>query len=151
MAADSSFIPESNPTPDLLLTFIKFDLRDKNVNAFESFASNIYEQSFEMHYSGFSPVGFYLVERGCKKEMYQFFMNKFPFIHSVLASTVSSPGPRRNCVGLSPYFGEEDEDSDDDHENDNDDVSGVVYLGKDDKLTKKERATLEFFIAQLRL
>ncbi len=91
MEADSSFIPESNPTPDSLLTFIKFDLRDKNVNAFKSFASNIYKQSFEMHYSRFSPVGFYLVEQQCIKEMHQFFMDKFPFIHSVLALTVSSP------------------------------------------------------------
>ncbi len=61
-ASDSSFIPESNPSPDLLLTLIKFDLRDKNVNAFKSFASNIYKQSFAMHYSGLALVGFYLVE-----------------------------------------------------------------------------------------
>ncbi len=63
MVADSSFIPESNPAPDSLSTFIKFDLRDKNVNAFKSFAFNIYKQSFEMHYSGFSLVGFYLVKQ----------------------------------------------------------------------------------------
>ncbi len=50
---------------------------------------------------------------------------------------------------MSLYFGEDNEDGDDDHENDNDDVLGVVYLGKDDKLTKKERAILEFFLAQL--
>ncbi len=62
LASDSTFIPKSNPSPDSLLTFIKFDLRDQNVNAFESFASNIYKQSFEMHYRGFPPVGFYLVE-----------------------------------------------------------------------------------------
>jgi hypothetical protein len=151
MAADSSFIPESNLTPDSLLTFIKFDLRDKNVNAFESFASNIYKQSFEMHYSGLSPVGYYLVEQRCIKEMYQVFMDKFPFIHSVLALTVSSPQSRGNHVGLSPYFGEDNEDGNDDHENNNSDISDVVYLGKYEKLTKKERAILEFFIAQLRL
>ena len=139
MVADSSFIPESNPTPDLLLTFIKFDLRDKNVNAFESFASNIYKQSFAMHYSGFAPVGLYLVERRCRKEMYQCFMDKFPFIHSVLALTVSSPQSRGNRVGLSPYFGEDDEDLDDNRENDDASDAGVVDLGKeDDKLTKKE-------------
>jgi hypothetical protein len=78
-------------------------------------------------------------------------MDKFPFIHSVLALTVSSPRSRGNRIGLSPYFGEDDEDCDDDHENDDDDVLGVVYLGEDDELTKKEQAILEFFIAQLRL
>ncbi len=62
-ASDSSFIPKSNPSPDLLLTLIKFDLRDENVNAFKSFASNIYKQSFAMHYSRFAPVGFYLVKQ----------------------------------------------------------------------------------------
>ncbi len=90
-ASDSSFIPESNPSPDSLLTLIRFDLRDKNVNAFKSFALNIYKQSFAMHYSGFAPVGFYLVEQRCIKEMYQCFMDKSPFIHSVLALMVSSP------------------------------------------------------------
>jgi hypothetical protein len=78
-------------------------------------------------------------------------MEKFPFIHSVLALTVSSPRSRGNCIGLSPYFGEDDEDLDDDHENDDATIAGVVDLGKEDKLTKKERAILEFFIAQLRL
>ena len=65
-------------------------------------------------------------------------MDKFPFIHSVLALTVSSPQSRGNCIGLSPYFGEDNEDDDDDHDNDDDDVSGVVDLGKDDELTKTE-------------
>ncbi len=77
-------------------------------------------------------------------------MDKFPFIQSVLALTVSSPRARGIGVSLSPYFGEDDEDLDDNNENDDASNAGVVDLGKeDDELTKKEQAILEFFFAQL--
>ncbi len=52
LTADSSFVPETHH-PESLLIHIKNDLRDDNVNAFESFASNIYKQSFERHYCRF--------------------------------------------------------------------------------------------------
>jgi hypothetical protein len=46
------------------------------------------------------------------------------------------------------YFGDNDYNSED-NENDSNEVSCVDELGNYDALTKKERAILEFFIAQL--
>ncbi len=101
-----------------------------------------------MHYNGFAPVGCYLVDRHSIKELFWYFIDKFPFIYSVLALTVSSPHSRGDCVELSSYF-REDDDNSEDNDNDSKDVSGVDESGDYDELTKKERAILEFFIAQL--
>jgi hypothetical protein len=83
LAVDSSLQPKTNPTPNYLLTFIKSDLRDENVDVFESYASNAYKNSFEVHYSGFALVGCNLVDQHRIKELYWYFTdNNFFSVHT---------------------------------------------------------------------
>ena len=79
--------------------------------------------------------------------MYDSFVELFPFVHSVLAMTVSSPRVRGNQVGLSSFFNTgEAADLD---EGNADDVADTEVT--EDNLMGKQRAILEFFIATLQL
>ncbi len=49
-------------------------------------------------------MGDFLVERRYIRTMYDLFVELFPFVHSVLAMTVSSPRAHGNQVGLSSFF-----------------------------------------------
>ena len=85
----------------------------------------------------------------------------FPFVHSVIAMTVSSPRSRGEQVDLSSFLDVDVDDNADDVPFD--DVTAHTNTVEDDPdidvevehehevLTKRERAILEFFIAKLRL
>jgi len=86
------------------------------------------------HYSGFTSVNGYLVERRSIRHMYNAMKAIFPFIHSVLSLTVSNP--RGEQI---PIFSQ-------------DDFTNVTDTpNMEEELSKRERAVLEFFIAQIRL
>jgi hypothetical protein len=89
--------------------------------------------------------------------MYDSFVELFPFVHSVLAITVSSPCARGNQVGMLSFFNTGDAADLDEGNADNFDVD-AAGRGEasdnevtEDNLTTKQRAVLESFIAKLQL
>ena len=84
----------------------------------------------------------FLVERRYIRPMYDSFVELFPFVHSVLAMTVSSPCPCKNQVGLSSFFNTgKAADLD---EGNADDVSDTELT--EDNLTAKQCAELDFLL-----
>ena len=81
------------------------------------------------------------------RTMHDSFVELFPFVHSVLAMTVSSPRARGNQVGLSSFFNTGE--ADDLDEGNADDVAETEVT--EDNLMRKQCAVLDFFIAKLRL
>ena len=71
-----------------------------NVDSFVSIVSEAYKTPFERQYIGFVVVGDFLVERRYIRTMYDSFVELYPFVHSVLAMTVSSPRAHGNMRDL---------------------------------------------------
>ena len=80
------------------------ELSGENIETFVSVVESAYKNSFEHQYIGFSVVGDYLVERKYLRTMYNSLIDLFPFVHSVLAMTVSLPRARGNRVDVSSFF-----------------------------------------------
>ncbi len=96
----------------LLLSPVRSELIDDNIDAFVSDVNNAYGQSFEQQYSGFSTTGGYLIDWSPQiRGMYDSLMSMFPFVHLVVALTVLAP--RGEQVGLSQVLS-----VDEDHTND---------------------------------
>jgi hypothetical protein len=93
------FIPDN---PKYLLSLVWLELIDDNIDAFVSVVNNTYKQSFEQQYSGFSTIGGYLNDWSQIREMNESLMSMYPFVHLVLALTVSAPQGEQ--VGLSQMF-----------------------------------------------
>ena len=72
-----------------LLSIIRSVLTDENIDSFLNLVEDIYKQSFELQYKGFTVVNDYLVERKDVKTMYELLVDLFPFVHLVLALTVT--------------------------------------------------------------
>jgi len=122
-----------------LLSVIRSELTDENIDSFLNLVEDIYKQSFELQYKGFTVLNDYFVERKDVKIMYELLVDLFPFVHLVLALTASHS--RYGAVKLSLLLSLEDDlesDSDSDSEDDN-------------TLTKRQHAIIEFFIAKLHL
>ena len=85
-------------------TFVRLELSDENIETFVSVVETAYKISFQSQYIGFSVVGDYLVERKYLRTMYNSLIDLFPFVHSVLAMTVSLPRARGNRVDVSSFF-----------------------------------------------
>ena len=83
---------------------VRLELSDENIETFVSVVESAYKNSFECMYIGFSAVGNYLVERKYLRTMYNSLVDLFPFVHLVLAMTVSSPCARGNRVDCSSFF-----------------------------------------------
>ncbi len=72
-----------------VLSVIRSELVDDNIESSVGIVDDIYKKSFEKQYKDFTVVNDYLVERKDILAMYQSLVDLFPFIHSVLALTVS--------------------------------------------------------------
>jgi hypothetical protein len=162
------FMPDD---PEYCLSLIRLELDDENIDRFVLFVDNLYKESFVAVYTEFVIPDGFLLDRRSIAEMYRLMQRLFPFVHSVLALTVS-PKRRRDAgdwVYLSPFLtnGREgkgisqlDDDPVDgdpvgndpvnDDTNDDDPVDDDGCPG-DDGLTRRERAVLEFFIAKIRV
>ena len=88
--------------PKHLLSLDWSELINDNINAFIFVDDNAYRQSFEQQYSGFSTIGGYLNDWSQIREMNESLMSMYPFVHLVLALTVSAPQGEQ--VGLSQMF-----------------------------------------------
>jgi hypothetical protein len=148
---------EWTDNPEYVLSSICFELIDDNIKKFCSLVDDSYKSAFERAYGGFVSVGGYLLERKSIADMYSSMVLLFPFVHSVFALVVSTSGTRGERVGLSQFLSSSHGtdmivDSDDPV----DDSSDFELLdlddngGDSDKLTKHQRAILEFFIAKMR-
>jgi hypothetical protein len=125
------------------------ELLDENIETFVSVVETVYKNSFERQYIGFSVVGDSLVERKYLRAMFNFLVDLFPFVHSVLAMTVSSPRARGNLGDVSSFF--DDGNAEDDNVTDDETSEEQKCDDEDmsDALSTKQRAILEFFIAKL--
>ena len=129
---------------------------------------DLYQRGFERHYSKFTLLRDYIVNRSDFLALYNKFVVLFPHIHAVLALTVSSPRSQGACVALSASFdgttygdhnsidnealGESDSGKDADYDNNDDgDDSNAGVETEEYILGKKERAILEYFLAMIRL
>jgi len=83
---------------------------DDNIESFVGIVDDIYKKSFENQYKDFTVVNDYLVEKKDILEMYQCLVDRFPFIHSVLALTVSHK--RYDLVQLSTMLTSRDDAND---------------------------------------
>ncbi len=145
--------------PEYLLSLVWSELSDDNIDAFVSVVNNAYRQSFERQYSGFSTIGGYFIDRSQIRGMYESLMSIFPFIHLVLALTVSAP--RGEQVGLSQVLSFDEDHTDDGKRDDHCNRGQLFFMkGSKDKsaisdetvdLSHRERAFLEFFIAKIRI
>jgi hypothetical protein len=97
--------------PEYLLSLVRSELIDDDIDAFVSVVNNAYRQSFEQQYSGFFTIGGYLVDRCQIRGMYESLRSMFLFVHSVLALTVLAP--REEQVGLSQVLSVDDEHTND--------------------------------------
>ena len=161
------FMPDD---PEYCLSLIRLELDDENIDRFVLFVDNLYKESFVAVYTEFVIPDGFLLDRRSIAEMYRLMQRLFPFVHSVLALTVSPKSRREgDWVYLSPFLtnGREghgcsqlDDDPVDgdpvgndpvnDDTNDDDPVDDDGCPG-DDGLTRRERAVLEFFIAKIRV
>jgi hypothetical protein len=132
-------------------TSVRLELSDENIETFVLVVETAYKNSFEPQYIGFSFFGKSLVERKHLRAMYNSMGDLFPFVHSVLAMTVSSPRARGNRVDVSSFF--DDGNAEDDNVTDDESSDELKCNDEDvsDALSKKQRAILEFFIAKLRV
>jgi hypothetical protein len=78
--------------PEYILLLIQLELMDENIDKFVSAVESVYRTSLEHHHSGFVAVDGFLIEQRSIRAMYESFLELFPFIHSVIALTVSSSG-----------------------------------------------------------
>jgi len=76
---------------DGIITIVRDELSNDNLDQFVSVVDNAYQSSFDGHYSGFTLMNGYLVERVCIRQMYYSMKQIFPFIHSVVSSIASNP------------------------------------------------------------
>ena len=150
MAAASAKICGSNGTPPNVATPVDFKvsmyddpkfflsaiwlvLSLESIESFISIVGDAYKTSFEQQYSGFVVVGDFLVERRYIRTMYDSFVNLFPFVHSLLARTVSSPRACGQQVNLSFIF-DEDEGEDSNHDATD---AGIDEATEDESLTTR--------------
>ena len=123
---------------DGMVAIVAEELCSDNVEQFVSVVDSVYGSSFESHYSGFTSNNGYLVERRLIRKMYVEMKTLFPFIHSVISMTVCNPRGERIQLfepvpSLSPGS------------------DATAIPDPDVDLSKRERAVLEFFTAQIRL
>ena len=126
---------------DGIITIVRDELSDDNIDQFVSAVDNAYKSSFVGHYSGFTSMNGYLVERVCIRQMYYTMKQILPFIHSVVSLIVTNP--RGEQISIFSEDGIADG------------IAGASGDGVvpecDDELSKKERGVLEFFITLIRL
>lgn len=121
------------------------------------FVDMVYTKAFIAQYYNFVAGEGCLLDRKQILDMYDLMKELFPFVHSVIALTVSSPHSRGEKVDLSFFFDVNVEDNADTiHVGDVDNFTDDAYTNievehEHEVLTKRERAILEFFIAKLRL
>ncbi len=122
---------------DGIITIVRDELSDDNINQFVLVVDNAYKSSFVGHYYGFTSMNGYLVERLCIRQMYYSMKEIFPFIHSVVSLIVSNPqGEQISIFSENGIAG----------------ASGDNVVPKsDEELSKKEQGVLEFFIALIQL
>ncbi len=147
---------------------IRSELSYDNINEFQLVVENAYKTSFLEAYSAYSYVGGYLVERRQIRHMYNSLVRIFPVIHSIMSLTVSHPRGKQIDIFASPIADESNNEGNYndrglcdgeelyDNKNDNPPVDCEGDTSSDSvqttvDLTKRERAVLEFFIAQIRL
>jgi hypothetical protein len=125
-----------------------------SINEFVAVVESAYKTSFLAQYSGFHFVDTYLVDRRCIRQMYTEMMRIFPFVHAVIAMTVSNP--RSETVNVFDRDTLQTEEGDSEgalqtEEGDSEGAEHVSHLNDDFELSRHERAVLEFFIAKIRL
>jgi hypothetical protein len=146
---------ERTNNPEYVLSFIRFELIDDNIKKFCSLVDDSYKSAFEHAYGGFASVGGYLLERKSIADINSLMVLLFPFVHLVFGLVVLTLGTQGKWVGISRFVSSSQAmdmivDSDDPV----DDSSNIELLdlddncGDSDKLTKCQRAILEFFIAK---
>ena len=175
-----SEVPIDSEFQATVVVAIRSELSYDNIDEFESVVENAYKTSFVEAYSGYSYVGGYLVERRQIRYMYDSLVRIFPVIHSIMSLTVSHPrgeqidifastneSKNENDPGLCdgeelyeetddnpPIDGEGEtsyEETDDNPPIDGEGETSFESVRTTTDLTKRERAVLEFFIAQIRL
>ena len=102
--------PDDKVNYEDVLSVIRSELVDDNIESFVGIVDDIYKKSFENQYKDFTVVNDYLVEKKDILEMYQCLVDLFPFIHSVLALTVSHK--RYDLVQLSTMLTSRDDAND---------------------------------------
>ncbi len=99
--------------PEYLLSLVRMELDNANINKFVSFIDLVYMEVFLQQYHGFATGEGYLLGHKYVIKMCGLMKILFPFVHLVIAMTVSSPCSWGEQVDLSPFF-----DCDSDYNND---------------------------------
>ncbi len=129
-----------------LLSVVDCELSHERINEFVGVVEVAYKNSYLAHYSGFHYVDCYLVNRSCIRHMYAAMTRLFPFVHAVIALTVSNP--RTDCVDV---FSITKTPQSEENNIPSDDTTNNGLESNTLKLSRRERAVLEFFIAKIRL
>jgi len=125
-----------------LIKKMKEELSEEKLYSFANYVDSIYENKYRQKYSTFTYISEKLLSDDEIEEMYTRFKTEFPSMHSILAVTVSS---RYDAVLLAiPLVKNENEKDTVDETNDIDE-------GESNELSRSERATLEYFLAMIRI
>ncbi len=77
--------------PKYLLSLVRMELDNANINKFVSFIDSVYMEVLLQQYHGFATGEGYLLGHKYVIKMYGLMKVLFPFVHLVIAMTVSSP------------------------------------------------------------
>ena len=120
-----------------LIEKMKDELSEQKLYSFANYVDSIYETKYREKYSTFTYLSEKLLSDDEIEEMYIRFKNEFPSMHNILAVTVSS---RYDTVHLAlPLVNKDIEETND------------IDEGERNELSRSERATLEYFLAMIRI
>lgn len=136
----------------IFLSSMKDELTESKLYSFATEVDRLYEARFRRNYNSFTKVHEFVIPRGDIANMYKRFKNDFPHCHAVFSIMVSST---RHTIELAILFGKSDASTDFDFaavgEDDLADDDELYDEWGESSLHRLERATLEYFLALIRL